>query len=420
MEQIRALKQVLTDTPFLAWQTLLHWGIVLVISFTTIGLLLGLYGNTMGAPGEPKGAASRDYSTQRTGTLLDYLQSKGKTPSSTLMRDLTVATATFGGVFTEDRGAFVPYNGTISPDAVRLQVTGGARAVIFDIWPDPADPAIPVVATMLEEAGNDSPNVFGTPAWWVANGGLNKGTGRYSNWHTLSRNRVRAGTMLKAAVDAAFGVTGSATPQATDPFFLILCLHGAMTKDYLNTLAADLGTALGGRALSGTVRPGNGTANPLCSSTVDQFQEKACVIVCPDIQPGFQSLPSVNTYTQFATAYTQTNMINYTNVLELQPNTILYTPSSIGAMTQDSAAPCDASANPGSLVPPPQAGFCVMAPSTGARSTKNKELINDSAFGDAIRAGVQFVGINMFSDDDTTKKFFDPSNFGTYSFRLTR
>jgi hypothetical protein len=391
---------------------------VILLGFIVFGITLALYDNTTRPPSNP---TLLNGLMNRARTISDYLTTKSKTVDNTLMRDLNIATAAFGGVFTENRGVLSPYNGTVDPDAVNLQVRSGARAVIFDIWPDPADPTVPVVATMIDEASNGSPHVFGTPSWWVTNGGLSKGTGRYSNWKTLSRNRVRAREMLKTAVDVAFGDNGQPTNvQGTDPFFLILCLHGAMTTDYLNTLAADLDFALGHRAMDSSIRPQVGTANPLCSSFVRDFQSKACVIVCPDIQPGFQSLPSVNTYTQFFTAYSQTNMINHTNIMELQPNTILFSPSSIGAMIQDTTAPCDVSAAPGSLVPPPRAGFCVIAPSTGAPSTQNADLINDSAFSDAMNAGVQFIGINMFSEDDTFRKFFDFDNFGTYSFRLSR
>ncbi len=404
--------------------TVLHWAaIFLIIVGVTVGVTGAMLHDTGVVPYPPSGAYGRDYSIARTGTLQDtsqpgYLSSKGRDPhgTNTLMRDLSVATASFGGIFTNEKG-MSPYIGTVSPDAVKLQVTGGARAIIFDIWPDPADPTIPVVAAMEDQSNR----------WWVNSGGLNKGVGRFSNWKMLTRNSVRAGTMFKAAIDTAFGTSSPSytPPQASDPFFLILCLHGAMTPDYLNTLAADLRTALNGHGMSGTTRPGNGVANPLCSATVDKFFGQACVIVCPDIQPGFQSLPSVNTYAQFATAFAATDMINYTNVLELQPNTILFRTEAIPALSQDSVSPCDASANPSSLVPPSQAGFCVVQPNTGVSDTSNQNYtgggMSNGRFEEAIKAGAQFVGINMFAQeqfDPTISSFFTPSHFGKFSFRL--
>lgn len=263
----------------------------------------------------------------------------------------------------------------------------------------------------------DDSAVGGASGWWLTHGGLNRGTGRYSNWKLITRNTVRAGTMMKAAVDAAFP-TGQ---DASDPFFLILILHGAMTTDYLNTLGEDLATALNGKGMAATARPG--TLNTLCGATADQFQKHVCVIVCPDIQPGFQSLPNVNTYQQFVNVYATTKMMNYTNILETQPNTVLFSPDSLGALIQDSAQPCDASgATHGSTVPPPQGGFCVVQPSSGRGIlSTDKMYSNNGQFLGAVQTGAQFVGANLF---DTTSgfldKFFSPDLFGTYSFKLTR
>lgn len=392
--------------------------VVGAISFAILVILSVLWHNTYIA--RPSPFTQRDYTaTSRAGNNLDaYLQSKGKTASTTKMRDLTVATATLGGIELENTGWPNPYVGTVSTDAVNLQVRAGARAIVFDIWPDPADPTIPVVCAMQDDSA-----VGGVPGWWLAHGGLSRGTGRYSNWKLLTRNTVRAGTMMKTAVDTAF------TTQATDPFFLILILHGAMTVDYLNTLGNDLQNALStgtdgttGRGLPPTARPGL-LYNTLCNATADLFQGKVCVIVCPDIQPGFQSLPNVNTYQQFAAVYATTTMMNNTNILQMQPNTVLYGPENISALTQDTAQPCDPSGAPGSTVPPPQGGFCVIQPSTGTGITStNKMYPNPDSFLGALRTGAQFVGANLF---DTTPGFLDntyftPDRFGTYSFMLTR
>lgn len=395
----------------------------LVIMFVAIStaITLGiLWYNTIYAPRtQPNGAPGHDYSVVRTGTVSDYLTSQSKTTTTTPMLSLQVATASFGGIFTEDLTALNPYIGTVDPEAARLQVLGGARAIVFDIWPDPADPTSPVVATMKDDTADGPSWLFGTPAWWLAHGGLNSGTGRFSNWKMMTRNKIRAGTMMNAAVSAA---TDSATnPQWSDPFFLILCLHGAMTPAYLNTLAADLRVALNGKGIAATVRPG--TENTLCAATVDKYQERVCVIVCPDIQPGFQALPNVNTFQQFTNAYLQTDMVNYTNFLQTQPNTLLYSPENLSSLTQDTAQACGPNTTPtGTLVPPPQSSFCVVQPSTGGTSSRNSVLYKQSSFNAAIQTGAQFVGVNMFSPesgDATLQNFFLPTYFGKYSFRLS-
>lgn len=396
----------------------------LVIMFIAIStaITLGIlwYNASYPPRTQPNGAPGHDYSVVRTGTISDFLAAQSKAATDVQMRSLQVATASFGGIFTEDLTALNPYIGTVDPEAVRLQVLGGARAIVFDIWPDPADPATPVVAAMKDDTADGPSWLLGTPAWWLTHGGLNRGTGRYSNWKMLTRNKVRAGTMLNAAVTAA--TTSATNPQWADPFFLILCLHGAMTPAYLNTLAADLNAALNGKGIAATVRPG--TENTLCAATVDKYQERVCVIVCPDIQSGFQSLPNVNSFQQFTNAYIQTDMVNYTNFLQTQPNTLIYSPDSLSSLTQDTAQPCGPTTVPaGTLVPPPQNSFCVVQPSTGGTSSRNSELYKQSSFNAAIQTGAQFVGVNMFSPesgDVTLQNFFLPAYFGKYSFRLAQ
>lgn len=411
MDIADVLENVLTNKLYLIV------GIIVAIVSISISITLGLlWHNTVYPPTQPNGPPGHDYTVPRTSTLDDYLATKNTSASSTKMRTLSVATAAFGGIFTEDIGPLHPYIGTVSPDAARLQVLGGARAIVFDIWPDPADPAIPVVAAMKDDNADGPSWLFGKPAWWLAHGGLNHGTGTYSNWKLLTRNKVRAGTMMKAAVDAA--TTSATNVQWNDPFFLILNLHGAMSPSYLNTLAADLSTALNGKGIAATARPG--ALNTLCNATVDQFQGRVGVIVCPDIQPGFQSLPNVNTFQQFVTAYAATNMINYTNILQTQPNTVLYSPASVGALTQDTAQPCASDSPPGTLVPPPQGGFCVVHPSTGGTTSNTIALYtNQNSFLGALQTGAQFVAANVF---DTDTKFIgtylSPDYFGKYSFRL--
>lgn len=391
----------------------------IVLAVIVAGFCIALWYNTYVFKPNPASSSyssfrGRDYSVPRTGTLDDYLQARNTSASNVKMKDLQVATATLGGIFTESLSATNPFLGTVIPDAVELQIRAGARAIVFDIWPDPADPSVPTIAAMKEDAADGPSWLFGKPAWWLAHGGLDKGTGKYSNWKLISRNKVRAGSILKSTVDTAF------TVQAADPFFIILCLHGAMTTDYLNTLAEDLRVALNGRGMSATARPG--LLNPLCNATADQFKEKVCVIVCPDLQSGFQSLPNVNTYQQFATALATTNLINYTNILQTQPNTLLYSPDNLNALTQDTTQPCDASSGAaGILVPPPQAGFCVVQPSIGTSSSNDQFYNNGSLFATALKTGAQFVAVNLFSTNEsgtTLETFFSPSNFGTYSFVL--
>ena len=165
---------------------------VLIIFACIIALLV----NTTKTPKQPVGWGSVDYDANQINRLsLANYCSTNNIDVSTPMIQFSVATANFGGIFTEDTALLAPWHGTVSREAARLQVEAGARAIVLDIWPDPANPAIPIVAAMLDTYQNTS------MAWW-RNHGLDKGVGRYSNWQRLTRNTAPAGEILAAAAEA--------------------------------------------------------------------------------------------------------------------------------------------------------------------------------------------------------------------------
>jgi hypothetical protein len=164
----------------------------------------------------------------------------------------------------------------------------------------------------------------------------------------------------------------------------------------------------------------------LCTAPYIDFAGKAFVIVIPDIQPGYNSLPNVNTYAGFLPLFLNTTLGEVTNAVEQQPNTIFFEPGSISTISAIGQPNCLL----GSGSPPPQvaapqislaqAGFCLVQPSIGGQTTDNSALFSDNSYTNCIQSGAQFVAVNLFShntSDGPLTTFFDPAYFGKYSFK---
>ena len=382
--------------------------VLILVVISTVGTLLG---NALSAPTPPKGWGQIDYdANQRTrDSLINYMAANNLPVDSTPMNQFSVATANFGGIFTEPISTLEPWIGSVSGDASRLQVEAGARALTLDIWPDPADRQTPIVTAMID-----------TQEWSMQNTwmkwGLDRGVGRYSNWQHLTRNKKPVGEILKPALTAAF--SSSPGPQNTDPFFLILRLHGAMTMDYLNHLGRIVQDAIGGNAMGAEW---NKCLNQksICTAPVVQFLSKVFVIVLPDIQPGYNSLPNINTYAGFTTAFLNTRLGEITNALEQTPNTMVFEPSGITAISATGQSNCTNPTGPQQSLA--QTGFCIVQPSIGGQTTDNSLLFSgQGSYTACLQSGAQFVAINLFSPNATDgplNTFFDPKYFGTFSFR---
>ena len=342
---------------------------------------------------KPLGPSSNPASLMALKTIAD----------TTPMLNFQIATANFGGVFTTNR-FMDPWIGEVNATAATLQIEAGARAMTLDIWPDPADSSKPVVVCMMDMVN------YGIQANWTGSwGGLGRGVGRYSNWNAVTRNKLPVGEVVSAITKAAF--TGL---QSGDPFFLIFKLHGAMTKDYLNTLGSIVGPLLSGTAMSSAYNKCNNQA-AAAAAPVSDFMGKCCVIVVPDFQTAFQALPGVVDTQTFNTQFLATKMGELTNFLEMNPNPIFFDPLSVAALQQRSITTSTAK-----TVTPPQAGFCLLQPPIGGPSTDNATLFSTNSFPTCMNTKAQFVAVNLFDQadsDPTLTSFFDPGQyFGTYSF----
>jgi hypothetical protein len=383
-------------------------GTSILVLMSIIFFVLPVLIKTAGpAPPVPKGWDTMDYDALQVyrGSMDEYLSSAG-IPDSTPIVKCRIATANFGGIATEQTGLYNPWIGSVSADAARRQVEAGARAIVFDIWPDPAEPQIPILAAMIDTERNSFERR------WKHTGGLSDGVGRYSNWHKLTRNVGKVSDILTQAVETAFHTSR----QSQDPFFLILNLHGAMTIDYLNRLGGIVTNAVQGHALSAEWNKANNQSN-LCKAPISLFRSKVVVIVNPDIQPGYASLPNVHSREAFNAQFLTTTLGEATNVLSSQERPVLFDPVDIAAITAPSHPNC--SGNPGdgkqTLA---ETGLCVIQPSIGTHST-----VNNVNFAQLMKTGAQFVAVNLFSPDKhdkTLTSFFDQSLFGKYSFSILK
>jgi len=323
------------------------------------------------------------------------------------MLNFQIATANFGGVFTSNNTGnrlLDPWIGEVNTTAATLQIEAGARAMTLDIWPDPADSSKPVVVCMMDMV-NYSIQANWTGSW----GGLGRGVGRYSNWNAVTRNKLPVGEVVSAIVKAAF--TGL---QSGDPFFLIFKLHGAMTKEYLNTLGSIVSPLLKGTAMTSAYNKCNNQA-AAAAAPLSDFMGKCCVIVVPDFQTAFQLLPGVVDTQTFNTQFLATKMGELTNFLEMNPHPIFFDPLSVAALQQRSITTSAAK-----TVTPPAAGFCLLQPPIGGPYTNNSTLFSTNNFPTCMNTKAQFVAVNLFDQtgsDPTLTSFFDPGQyFGAYSF----
>jgi hypothetical protein len=373
---------------------------ILVLSISFIAIIIGFsaWSANYYQPGNPKITVTTRTSFQDAGFNSDDL-----------MINYQVATAAYGGIFTEQGRTYSNYNGYVHPDAVDDQIAAGARALIFDVWPNPANPTQPCVAAMEQNKG-----------WWITSGGLSNGVsnGGFSNWKILTRNVWDLASILARV---------AAVPQS-DPLFVILNLHGAMSTAYLNTVGSSILTAFAGRRMS-TEYDKNGGAGLLCTAKVSAFQSKIFTIANIVIDSGFQSLPGLTTQADVnASALTAATFAESVNLLSGSPQSNIFSISSATTIQSTKVPGCSTTAQ----VPLNQTTFTVIQPTTGTVDTANDtQYSGTTSFINCLGTGAQFVGVNMgdagnSADDDTRRKnqgstttlgdFFRPKVFGSTSF----
>ena len=134
----------------------------------------------------------------------------------------------------------------------------------------------------------------------------------------------------------------------------------------------------------------------------------------------FQSLPGLRTQEEVNTAaLTQATLFaEQVNLLSGSPSSPnVYSISNESAITSTKVSSCTDAAK---KVPLSQTTFCVIQMNTGLTDTGNDTQYKGPTYADCRKTGAQFVGVNMFDQDSTSKTlgdFLDTNLFGTYSFQ---
>jgi hypothetical protein len=404
-----------------------HYGVaavIVLIVFIVMSMLLAAVNNFRGGMDINKYPQFyRDYDAIKGNrrSLRNYLSdtSGSLTPETVKIKDLQVSTANYGGIFTDVKGniALTPWHGTVSSEAARCQVEAGARAIVFDIWPDPSNMTQPIIACMTDTS--ETHFLRKGENWWAANGlPATHGTdSTYSSWKCLTRNKGNAAEILKVAVDTAF--TGV---QREDPFFLILNLHGILSPTYLKNLAKAIENAVSGRQL----RVSGNQSSTMCETLVSVLLNKVMVIVTPDIPTGSDQ-ESINRVLMAS------DMKNFINVLPTPEAEIVFRPSNIGMITTKKYSDCAVPTTKTSLS---STSLCCIQPSIGFVYTDNDNGFKPSTYSRCMATGAQFVAVNVFGsapnkytgsalgniggDPDSVLSGPWKADFGKYSFKLKK
>lgn len=396
------------------------WLIAIIITVIMCVMLTNVYSSDIGYP--PWFDYDQTKGNHRS--LREYLQKNNLDPTKINITELQVATANFGGIKTDVKaqGAVLcwptPWHGTVTSEAARLQVDAGARAIVFDIWPDPSHHTTPIIACMMDmNSGNRN-----IESWWADRGLKSYGTqSTYSNWKRLTRKNMEStGDILKTAVGEAFADNNI---QSEDPFFLILNLHGVLSEPYLNNLAEIIHNATDGKRY----HPHANMSPRLCDNTVDKIFGKVMIIMNPDIPDNMDRATLNDMYWKPGT-----RIANVTNVLTGTEHKIVFRPSEIGEITSGKYTDCNGSGSK----PLPVSTLCCVQPSIGGIYTDNDTIFKPSNFQNCMATGAQFVAVNVFGagptgtgsasgnsagdQDSTLQAWLDPSNFGKYSFKYKK
>lgn len=138
------------------------------------------------------------------------LKASGVPDQQLCLTNFYISTANAGGFF------FPGENGIASPEAARAAVLGGARAIVFDIWPDVSPDA-----------------QFGPCIQVVESGSL---------WRRISMNSMPFASVLKALIQEAFEL--DMRPGYYDPLILYLRFRGKPRQDTYNLTAAAFASIL--------------------------------------------------------------------------------------------------------------------------------------------------------------------------------
>jgi len=339
------------------------WGIVAGLIVFAIGLFVWYFRarrvyETPGNIGrivraDTLASAAYDNAAQgRTGirAYLQQLKAAGVPDNHLCLTNFYVSTVNAAGMY------FPTVDGVATPMAIRAAVDGGARAFVFDLWPDltPGAQYAPVV--QIVESG--------------------------SLWRRVSLNAIPFVTMLKTLVQQCYEITPN--PGKEDPIILYLRFRGKPRQQTFTAAAAALQSTIEPYRLANAYNNCR-SQDSLFSTPITSLFKK--VIVMSNLRA-------------------QGNMLSdYINVGPKDGIKMEWTINEAKGLTVDGKA---------DAVRKIQQNLAVVAPlSEDAAASDNKYDFQQS-----LDIGIQMVAMNFWNNNDKLKAYMDPKLFGKASYAI--
>jgi hypothetical protein len=298
-------------------------------------------------------SAAYDNAAQgRTGirAYLQQLKAAGVPDNHLCLTNFYVSTVNAAGMY------FPTVDGVATPMAIRAAVDGGARAFVFDLWPDltPGAQYAPVV--QIVESG--------------------------SLWRRVSLNAIPFVTMLKTLVQQCYEITPN--PGKEDPIILYLRFRGKPRQQTFTAAAAALQSTIEPYRLANAYNNCR-SQDSLFSTPITSLFKK--VIVMSNLRA-------------------QGNMLSdYINVGPKDGIKMEWTINEAKGLTVDGKA---------DAVRKIQQNLAVVAPlSEDAAASDNKYDFQQS-----LDIGIQMVAMNFWNNNDKLKAYMDPKLFGKASYAI--
>lgn len=294
-------------------------------------------------------------------SLLSYLQVlKEKDPNSAQY----LAFANFYISTVNASGLFYPrVDGIVSPDAARLATQAGARAFVFDIWPD------------LRPGANFAPiiQVVESPSLW-----------RRTTLNFFSFNEI-----LNTIIRNIYLPSGSGPAMANvgkDCVVLYLRFRGTPRQETYTGVAASLRDIIEPYRLDSSFYARTGEDRLFLTSITDLFSK--VIVMSND-------------------AATGTPLEDYVNYLQRGPNatTREWTPQTISNLTEAMKTEYRGTFQKSLTVASP-------LPET------DEAAFNSWDWTAAQALGIQYAGVNFFYRSDKLKDYLSADNFGVYSYKM--
>ncbi len=306
-------------------------------------------------------AGNYTYRMTNRSSLQDYLnvlKSQGVPAGHTALTNFYFSTVNATGFF------YPQIDGVYSPDAARLAVQAGARAFVFDIWPDTRPGANFMPILQIVEAP--------------------------SLWRRVSLNALPFNTVLNTVVGTVFGngINPVTRNGASDVVMIYLRFRGVPRRQTFDAVANALRDAMEQYRLDSSFYGCRGESR-LWRTPITEFFTKVII--------------SSNTRAS------GTLLEEYINILQkgaLADNTDReWSPSSVANLT---------AAMQQEKIPQIQQSITFSSP----LPDQKEAMSNNWNWRKAHELGIHCVGMNFFEPSDQLNEYMGPGDFGVYSYKI--